>query len=129
MSLRIILLLFVVALTGHGRTVAQDSALNEVYGAGVHAYFDGHHPHAISALTAAIDGGMKDARAYYFRGLAQARMGDLRAAADVIQGLCVRRNQHGRGAEEHGLTTDGLPSLDAHVVDDGTAQLDHLECA
>jgi hypothetical protein len=80
MSPRIILFVFAVALTGHGRTVAQDSPLNEVYGAGVHAFYDGHHSEAIDALTAAIDGGMKDARAYYFRGLAQAGMGDLEAA-------------------------------------------------
>jgi hypothetical protein len=77
-----------VTVCGHAR--AQEAVLDETYGAGVHAYFAGAHRQAADALTAAIDGGMKDARAYYFRGLTHAKMGLLDAAeADFAQGAAL----------------------------------------
>jgi hypothetical protein len=54
---------------------AQDAVLGQKYGLGVHAYFAGEYPKAHEQLTAAIDGGSKDPRAFYFRGLAYLRLG------------------------------------------------------
>ncbi|MBI3838597.1 MAG: hypothetical protein HY288_11780 [Planctomycetia bacterium] len=62
-------------LTPGGRLLAQDAVLNELYGSGVHQYFAGNYAQAASDLTAAIDGGSKDPRAYYFRALADLRLG------------------------------------------------------
>ncbi|OYP33790.1 hypothetical protein CGZ80_17750 [Rhodopirellula sp. MGV] len=45
------------------------SILAEVYGRGVHAYYAGDYAGAFDELTAAIDGGSRDPRAYYFRGI------------------------------------------------------------
>ena len=45
------------------------------YGAGVHAYFDGDYQGAYDALTAAIEAGSMDPRAYYYRGLASIKLG------------------------------------------------------
>lgn len=45
------------------------------YGAGVHAYFDGDYQTAYDALTAAIEAGSMDPRAYYYRGLASIKLG------------------------------------------------------
>lgn len=75
MSQRLIRTLSLAALTagvsfiGACQTSAQDSVLNEIYGHGVHAYFAGNHSDATQFLSAAIDGGLKDPRAYYFRGI------------------------------------------------------------
>ncbi len=48
---------------------AQDTILAETYGRGVHAYYAGRYSEAQQYLTAAIDGGLNDPRAYYFRGI------------------------------------------------------------
>ena len=50
-------------------TFAQDSLLDGLYGRGVHAYFSGNYAKAQELFTKAIDGGIKDPRAYYFRGM------------------------------------------------------------
>jgi hypothetical protein len=62
-------------LTAADRLPAQDAVLNEFYGSGVHQYFAGHYAQASSDLTASIDGGNKDPRAHYFRGLAALKLG------------------------------------------------------
>jgi hypothetical protein len=54
---------------------AQDAVVGQQYGSGVHAYFSGDYVAAQSLLTAAIDGGSKDPRAFYFRGLAYLKLG------------------------------------------------------
>ncbi|MGV3483683.1 MAG: hypothetical protein ACO1RT_04625 [Planctomycetaceae bacterium] len=48
---------------------AQNAVLAEMYGRGVHAYYSGDYATAYDFLTKAIDGGINDPRAYYFRGL------------------------------------------------------------
>jgi hypothetical protein len=89
MVLRLVGILAVLA-SSCGAAVAQQAALDQIYGNGVHAYFAGDHTAATDQLTAAIDGGMKDARAYYFRGLAQARMGHgVQADDDFAQGAAL----------------------------------------
>ena len=52
------------------------SGSSEAFGSGVHQYFSGRHQEAINSLTTAISGDSKDARAYYFRGLAKMGSGD-----------------------------------------------------
>ncbi|MEN6451731.1 MAG: hypothetical protein ABFC96_14665, partial [Thermoguttaceae bacterium] len=72
---------------------AQNAVLTEEYGAGVHAFFACDFNKAYDQLTAAIDGGSKDPRAFYFRGLAYLKLGrpteaaaDFRAGADLESG-------------------------------------------
>ena len=48
---------------------AQDSVLAQMYGKGVHAYNNCDYMTARKLLTMAIDNGIKDPRAYYFRGM------------------------------------------------------------
>ena len=54
---------------------AQEAVLGQVYGSGVHRYFSGDYRGAYDDLSAAINGGSKDPRAYYFRGLAFLKLG------------------------------------------------------
>lgn len=54
---------------------AGDAVLRQEYGSGVHAYFAGDYLAAHERLTAAIDGGSRDPRAYYFRGLVYLKLG------------------------------------------------------
>ncbi len=54
---------------------AQEGALGDVYGRGVHAYFHGNYIAAFENLSAAISAGSKDPRAYYFRGLSALHLG------------------------------------------------------
>jgi len=48
---------------------AQSNVLAEYYGLGVHAYFSHDLIQAYDRLTKAIDNGLNDPRAYYYRGL------------------------------------------------------------
>ena len=48
---------------------AQNAILAEMYGRGVHAYYSGNNNEANQFLTMAINNGIKDPRAYYFRGI------------------------------------------------------------
>lgn len=54
---------------------AQEAVLGQKYGLGVHAYFSGDYPKAFDHLSAAIQGGSKDPRAFYFRGLSYLYLG------------------------------------------------------
>jgi hypothetical protein len=54
---------------------AQEAVLSQEYGSGVHSYFAGNYAKAYEQLTTAIDGGLKDPRAFYFRGLACLNLG------------------------------------------------------
>ena len=60
---------------------AQEAVLGQEYGSGVHAYFTGDSQKAYERLTAAIEGGSKDPRAFYFRGLAYLKLGRPQEAA------------------------------------------------
>ena len=53
-----------------GSASAQTAILAEMYGRGVHAYYCGLTDEATQYLTMAIDNGIQDPRAYYFRGIA-----------------------------------------------------------
>jgi hypothetical protein len=69
---------------------AQYSVLSEFYGRGVHAYYSGDLTTAYDYLTKAIDGGIKDPRAYYFRGLTSVASGrEYEAEADYKAGASI----------------------------------------
>ena len=48
---------------------AQSEVLRELYGRGVHAYYAGDYAEAYDLLSQAINNGIQDPRAYYFRGV------------------------------------------------------------
>lgn len=80
--------------------------LAEWYGAGVHAYFDNQLTQAHRALTAAIDGGSEDPRAYYYRALTYLRLGrpeqaraDMSIGADLEMRDAAGRYPVGRSLE------------------------------
>lgn len=65
----------------------EDPVLTTAYGTGVHAYYAGDYQRSYDDLTAAIDGGSNDPRAFYFRGLAALKLGRLdEADADFATG-------------------------------------------
>ena len=66
-------LLLVVAASSS--TIGQEDLLSELYGLGVHSYNSGDYRDAYENLSAAVEGGTKDPRAFYFRGLALAQLG------------------------------------------------------
>ena len=72
-------------------------AVSSSYGSGVHAYFDGNYQAAYDALTAAIEAGTLDPRAYYYRGLASIKLGkiDDEINGDFAEG--ASRETVGRG--------------------------------
>jgi len=61
--------------------------LEAAYGGGVHAYFAGDYARSHDDLSSAIQGGIADPRAWYFRGLAALRLGRIdEAEADFTEG-------------------------------------------
>lgn len=64
-----------------------DPVLTSAYGTGVHAYHAGDYQRSYDDLTAVIDGGSSDPRAFYFRGLAALKLGRIdEAEADFAAG-------------------------------------------
>lgn len=60
--------------------------LAAAYGGGVHAYFAGDYARSHDDLSSAIQGGIDDPRAWYFRGLAAVRLGRIdEAEADFTE--------------------------------------------
>ncbi len=68
-ALSLVFAAFAWGLIPIGSASAQDAVLAEMYGRGVHAYYAGRFSDATQFLTAAIDNGIQDPRAYYFRGI------------------------------------------------------------
>jgi hypothetical protein len=85
MSRSIVLLVGALACFGASWLPAQDIVLGQKYGQGVHAFFAGNYVGAYDALTASIDGGTKDPRAFYFRGLAYLKLGRAQEATMDFQ--------------------------------------------
>jgi hypothetical protein len=76
MARRIWIVCLSLALAGAALpAMAQESLLEDLYGRGVHAYFEHRYEEAHGLLTKAITSGLEDPRAYYFRGLANVRLG------------------------------------------------------
>ena len=68
-----------------GSALAQQAVMDEFYGNGVHSFYDRDFFQAMNHLSVAIDGGSKDPRAYYYRGLSKMRTGDTYGAQDDMQ--------------------------------------------
>jgi len=60
-----------VALSSSSLLLAQDGAMTELYGEGVHRYNCGDYQGADQMLSQVVDSGSQDPRALYFRGLAR----------------------------------------------------------
>ena len=71
----IVLLVGGLASLSTASLLAQNAVLGQKYGQGVHDYFAGNSLKAYEQLTAAVEGGSKDPRVYYFRGLAYLKLG------------------------------------------------------
>ena len=84
-----------------GSASAQTAILAELYGRGVHAHFCGLNDEAIKYLTMAIDNGIQDPRAYYFRGIAAFSAGRL-AEAEADWQLGAELEAFGRTNTEIG---------------------------
>ena len=69
---------------------AQNAILAEIYGRGVHAFYAGQHQQSYDLLSSAINGGSKDPRAYYFRGIVSTMLGrSYEAESDWRQGATI----------------------------------------
>lgn len=78
---------------------AQNPVLAEMYGRGVHAFFAGQYDDAYQRLSLAIDNGLQDPRAYYFRGLAANASGrQYEAESDWQMGAELEASGKGAGA-------------------------------
>ena len=76
---------------------AQEAVLGQEYGAGVHAFFAGDYAGAYEQLSVAIQGGSKDPRAFYFRGLACLNLGrEPDATIDFRKGAELESNDVNR---------------------------------
>ena len=70
--------------------VAQDAQHRILYGQGVHAYYNGDYESAVRYLTVTISKNTNDPRSYYFRGLANAKLGNDEASlADLKKGAAI----------------------------------------
>jgi hypothetical protein len=69
-----------LGLVPGGSVSAQSEVLAEMYGRAVHAYNGGLYDEASKYLSLAIDNGIQDPRAYYFRGMAAFAKGDTQGA-------------------------------------------------
>ncbi|TWU45034.1 hypothetical protein Q31b_02050 [Novipirellula aureliae] len=68
----------------------QSEVLAEMYGQGVHAYYAGRYQDADEFLSMAINNGLKDPRAFYFRGIVAVANGNSSSAeADWVQGAQI----------------------------------------
>ena len=86
MRIRTLSLLALVSASFGGIAVGQDP-LDEMYGRAVHHFFRGDNVTAQEVLNEVIAAGSQDPRVYFYRGLAQARNGEIDAAmADFEQG-------------------------------------------
>lgn len=79
-------------------TYAQDiRKQTEMYGQGVHEYFDGNYKSAEKTLSSVAKAGSIDPRVFLYRGLARAKMGMAKKAkADFAHGAMLEIVQHGK---------------------------------
>jgi hypothetical protein len=64
---------------------AEEAVLGQLYGNGVHAYFAGDYAKAYDQLAAAVDGGSRDPRVFYFRGFSYLQLGREQEALQDFQ--------------------------------------------
>lgn len=78
---------------------AQSSVLTEIYGRGVHAHYAGHTNDAYDMFSMAINNGLDDPRAYYFRGISLYNSGrEIEAETDWQQGASLEAKGKGSGS-------------------------------
>lgn len=76
-----------VGFSGGSFTQAQSPVLLNLYGQGVHAYHRGQYKESYDLLSTAINNGLQDPRAYYFRGIVADNQGrQYEAESDWRQG-------------------------------------------
>ena len=129
-ALSLILAALAWGLIPTGSASAQSAILAEFYGRGVHAYFCGLNDEAIKYLTMAIDNGIQDPRAYYFRGIAAFSAGRL-AEAEADWQLGAELEASGRTNTEIGRSLarfQGTGRLQLERIRQ-TAQLNALAAA
>lgn len=79
--------------------------LAEMYGRGVHAMYSGQLNDAYNFLSSAINGGSKDPRAYYFRGIVLHKQGrSYEAEADWNQGAMMEARTGGASSVGRSLS-------------------------
>jgi hypothetical protein len=79
-----------VLLLGVSSPRADEAVLDQLYGNGVHSYFGGDYSRAYETLSTTIRGGSHDPRVYYFRALAELRLGrEPDATADFEKGAAL----------------------------------------
>ncbi|WP_146456153.1 hypothetical protein [Rubripirellula tenax] len=77
----------------------QNAVLADYYGQGVHAYYAGRSSEAYELLSTAINNGIKDPRAYYFRGIVATQTGrGYEADSDWQQGAELEAAGKGSGS-------------------------------
>ena len=74
-----------ITLTASTLQAQQDELLADLYGRGVHAYFEGEFDTAHKLLSDAIEQKTQDPRCYYFRGATYTRLGRLDQATKDFQ--------------------------------------------
>ena len=117
------------ALLTSAATAREDAILSVAYGNGVHAYYAGDYQRSYEELSAAIEGGSEDPRAFYFRGLAALRLGRLdEADADFAQG--AKAEAAGRGGWAVGRSLERIQGeprlqLEKHRVRARMAAVQH----
>lgn len=93
-------LVMVGALVGgvaRGQTALEMAPLSAAYGSAVHAFFAGDYDRSHELLTTAIDAGIEDPRAWYFRGLSALRLGRTdEAEVDFTEGADRESSRAGR---------------------------------
>lgn len=86
-TVSILVCMLATAILATSAAAREDAILAVAYGNGVHAYYAGDYPRSYDELSDAIEGGTKDPRAFYFRGLAALKLGRLdEADADFALG-------------------------------------------
>ena len=89
------------------------SSFSDNYGEAVHQYFDNHYEDSIHLMNLAIDENNNDARAYYFRGLAQLGLDNVDAAdSDFRQGASI---ETGSGKRRSSLVNQSLERIQGPI--------------
>ena len=81
-----------IALTAGTLQAQQDELLADLYGRGVHAYFEGELNTAHKFFSDDIEQKTQDPRCYYFSGATYTRLGRPQQTANLAPGTSVSRN-------------------------------------
>ncbi|HEX3872058.1 MAG TPA: hypothetical protein VHV77_16550 [Pirellulales bacterium] len=96
---------------------AQQGALEDIYGKGVHAYFRGDVMRTFQDMTAAINAGSRDPRVYYFRGLAYLQMGSEWSARDDFAKAAQLESGQGDSFYDVGKSLERVQGPTRHLLE------------